>query len=146
LTAFGILAVRAGFKRALLILACAVTLEGCATGDFPRAESAAGGVKVTWKGSLIDMKLGAPQGVRAVHLEGRERWTLVFGVMESDVPVLPFVKRRSARIGVEDALSFFGSNDASRGLVIRRTFIVWRSADGNLHAVDVTGEAGAKGG
>jgi len=124
---------------ALLVLLSAL-LSACASAkydaaDFPRASSASSGIEVTWKATLRDITLGAPNDLRStVHFEVPERWTITVLVTQSKPQIPPFVTGRDVTIGIAAPVAFFGTNDVHRGSTVEKTFVIWRAEDGTLRA------------
>ena len=105
--------------------------------DFPAASSAEGGVSVTWRGRLLDIRHSPPRRAKdAVRAGSSPRWFFKFRTIESKPCIPPFVPGRKVAIAVENPLVFLGTNNFHVGDSLAKTLLVWRSPAGELCAVD----------
>jgi len=105
--------------------------------NFPAASSAEGGVSVTWRGRLLDIRHSPPRRAKdAVRAGSSPRWIFEFRTIESKPCIPPFVPGRKVAIAVENPLVFLGTNNFHVGDSLAKTLLVWRSPAGELCAVD----------
>jgi hypothetical protein len=127
-------------RVAAALFALAMT-AGCAhhyaLSDFPKADSSAGGLTVSFKGRLWGFAYGVPPMTipRNVYMCEPWVWTVVVDVTDARPEVPPFVVGRKVKISLQNPITFFGTNNLVVGNKVEKSITAWRGQDGYLHAV-----------
>jgi len=132
--------------RAVAALAALLATVGCAhhymLDDFPKADSAAGALTVTFKGRLWGIGYGIPAMTipRNVYMCEPWVWTVVVDITDARPEVPPFVIGKKVKISLQNPILFFGTNNLVVGTRVEKSLTAWRGKDGFLHAVSAKEE------
>ena len=121
----------------LALVAALIALGGCAGNSAyvepPQAQSAAGGRTVEWGGRLIGIRMKAPRGRNVVYVDDGHAYGMSVAVGKARPEIYPFVLGRKVIFSARNPLLII-PNDAQVGDLLEGRLVVWRGADGLLHA------------